>query len=110
MPFFIRPITNSVATKIETSFLNEQFNVHYKFLEDQLSSSPDGGEYLCGNDLTAADILMSFAIEAGNRSSGFKQEQFPKVFAYLEKLHQQAGYKKATEKIIETEGEFKAML
>jgi glutathione S-transferase len=110
VPFFLRPITNGVASRIETSFLTEQFNLHYNFLEEQLSTSPDGGEYLCGKDLTAADILMSFAIEAGNRSSGFKQDQYPKVFAYLEKLHEHAGYKRATEKVIEAEGEFKALM
>lgn len=84
--------------------------MHYQFLEDQLATTPDGGEYLCGTEITGADILMSFALEAGNSRSGVNQEDYPKVFAYVEKLHQREAYKKATEKIIEVEGQFKTTL
>jgi glutathione S-transferase len=110
VPFFLRPITNGIASKIETSYLNEQFRLHYNFLEDQLSTSPNTGEYLCGKDITGADILMSFALEAGNRSSGFTQEEYPKVFAYVDRLYQREAYKRATEKIVEVEGQFRAIL
>ncbi|KAF7503763.1 hypothetical protein GJ744_003305 [Endocarpon pusillum] len=104
VPFFIRPITNGIANKIETSFLEKEFELHYQFLEDQLANSPDGGEYLCGNEITGADIMTSFPIEAGNSRSDIKQEQFPKAFAYVERLYQREAYKRATEKIIEIEG------
>ena len=110
VPFFIRPLTNSIATRIETSYLKSEFELHYRFLEDQLASSPDGGDYLCGKEITGADILMSFPIEAGNSRSRIKQEQFPKVFAYVERLYQREAYKRATEKIIEVEGRFKMTL
>jgi glutathione S-transferase len=110
VPFFIKPITNSVASRIQTSFLNDQFKLHYQFLEDQLATSPDGGEFLCGKDLTAADILMSFPLEAGNSRSGVQREEYPRVFAYVEKLHEREGYKRATDKIIEVEGRFKTSL
>lgn len=88
----------------------EQYKLHYRFLEEQLATSPDGGEYLCGKEITGADILMSFALEASNSRSGIKQEEFPKVFAYVEKLHQREAFKRATEKIIEVEGQFKTTL
>jgi glutathione S-transferase len=110
VPFFIRPITNSVATRIQTSYLTNQFELHYQFLEDQLATSPDGGEYLCGKEITGADILMSFPLEAGNSRSGLKRETYPRVFAYVEKLHEREAYKRATEKIIEVEGRFKTAL
>ncbi|ERF73535.1 hypothetical protein EPUS_07740 [Endocarpon pusillum Z07020] len=107
VPFFIRPITNSIANRIETAFLEKEFELHYQFLEDQLANSPDGGEYLCGNEITGADILTSFPVEMGNHRSDIKQEQFPKVFAYVERLYQREAYKRATEKIIQVEGRFK---
>lgn len=110
VPFFIRYITNSIANRIQTSFLNDQFALHYQFLEDQLATSPDGGEYLCGKEMTGADILMSFPLEAGNSRSGVKRETYPKVFAYVERLHEREAYKRATEKIIEVEGRFKTSL
>lgn len=110
VPFFFRPITNGVASRIQTSFLNDQFKLHYQFLEDQLATSPDGGEYLCGQEMTGADILMGFPLEAGNSRSDVKQEDYPKVFAYVEKLRQRDAYLRAKEKIIEVEGEFKTKL
>jgi glutathione S-transferase len=54
--------------------------------------------------------MMSFPLEAGNSRSGVKREKFPKVFAYVEKLHQRDAYKRATQKIIAVEGEFKTTL
>ena len=110
VPFFIRPITNSIASRIETSYLSGQFRLHYQFIEDQLATSPDDGQYLCGDEITGADILMSFPLEAGNSRSGVKQEEFPKVFAYVERLHEREAYKRATDKIIEVEGQFKRTL
>jgi glutathione S-transferase len=95
---------------MQTSFLNDQFALHYRFMEDQLSTSPDGGQYLCGKDVTAADILMSFPVEVGNHRSGVKKEDYPKCFEYVEKLHEREAYKRAVDKIVEVEGEFKSSL
>lgn len=53
---------------------------------------------------------MSFPLEAGNSRSGVTQETYPRVFAYVEKLHERQAYKRATEKIIEIEGEFRTTL
>ncbi|KIW70182.1 hypothetical protein, variant 2 [Phialophora macrospora] len=110
VPFFIKPITNSVAGKIESSFLRRNFKSHYDFLEGQLASSPDGGDYFCGKDLTAADIMLSFPLEAGQTRSGFTQSQYPKIWAYVERIHQRDAYKRAVAKIVEVEGEFKTTL
>lgn len=110
VPFFIRPITNNIASRIQTSFLHDQFKLHYQFIEDQLASSPDGGQFLCGRELSGADILMSFPLEAGTARSGLKQESFPKVFAYVSSLYERPAYKRARERIIEVEGQFKTSL
>lgn len=110
MPFFIRPITNGIAGKITTMFLKPNFETHFKFLESQLETSPDGGQYLCGNDLTGADILMSFALEAAESRSGTSKEQFPRIWAYVARLHEMESYKRAVQKIVEVEGKFKTNL
>ncbi len=110
MPFFIKPITNGVANKIISTFLQPQFETHYKFLESQLATSPDGGDFLCGKDLTAADVLMSFPLEAGESRSGMKKEQFPKIWAYVDRLHAREAYKRSVNKIEAVEGSFKTNL
>ena len=110
VPFFIRPITNGVAGKIESSFLSRNFKSHYDFLEGQLATSPDGGDYFCGNDLTGAEIMLSFPLEAGQSRSGFTRDQYPKIWALVDRIHERDAYKRAVAKIVEIEGDFKTNL
>ncbi|KAE8451301.1 hypothetical protein EG329_004466 [Mollisiaceae sp. DMI_Dod_QoI] len=106
VPFFIRPITNGISSKINSSFLVPNFKTHFEFLESQLVSSPNGGEYLCGPHLTGADILLSFPLIAGRSRAGLTKEKYPKLYAYVDRLREEPGYKKAAQKIIEIEGKF----
>lgn len=110
VPFFIKPITNSVAGKIESSFLQRNMKSHYDFLEGQLATSPGDGDYFCGNELTAAEIMLSFPLEAGKTRSGFTQDQYPKIWALIDRIHARDAYKRAVAKIVEVEGEFKTTL
>jgi len=90
-------------------YLNDNFKTHFGFLESQLASSPNGGKYLCGEELTAADILMSYPLIAGRRK--IDKEAYPKLIAYAEMLEQHEGYVGSVKKIEEASGEpFKAML
>jgi glutathione S-transferase len=104
VPFFIRPITSGVAGKIQSGFLEPNFSTHFTFLEGQLKTS--GGNYLCGPNLTGADILLSFPLIAGGSKTGLTEEKYPALHAYVERLENEPGYKKAVEKIIEIEGSF----
>ncbi|ETN42579.1 uncharacterized protein HMPREF1541_01736 [Cyphellophora europaea CBS 101466] len=110
VPFFIRPVTNSVANRVSSLFLEPNFKTHYAFLEEQLKSSPDSGEYLCGKHITAADILMSFPLEAGQSRSGMSREQCPLMWAYVDRLHEREAYKRSIKKIEDIEGSFKSNL
>lgn len=104
VPFFIRPITNSISSKIQTSYVEPNLATHFAFLEQQVRTS--SGDYLCGAHLTGADILMSFPLIAGGPKAGLTKERYPELAAYIERLEQEPGYKKAVEKIIELDGKF----
>ena len=106
VPFFIKPITNGIAGRITSSFLTPNFKTHLDFLESQIATSPNGGSYLCGGDLTGADILMSFPLGAARGRAGLTQEKYPKLWAYLERLETRDAYKRAVQKIIEIEGSY----
>jgi glutathione S-transferase len=110
VPFFIKPITNSVAGKIESGFLQRNMKSHYDFLEGQLATSPDDGGFFCGKDLTGAEIMLSFPLEAGQSRSGFTQSQYPKIWAYVDRIHERDAYKRAVAKIVDIEGDFKTAL
>ncbi|AEO69752.1 cd951dff-517d-478b-ae87-8ca064a3e44f [Thermothielavioides terrestris] len=110
IPFFIRPITGSVVSKLFSIFIGPQIAKHLAFLESQLETSPSGGSYLCGPHLTAADILLSFPLlQARERADELRAgegqaklaEKYPKLWEYLRRLEQEPGYKRAEAKIEE---------
>lgn len=110
VPFFVRPITDRVADQITSTFLKPNYKTHYQFLESQLATSPDNGEYLCGKELTAADIMMSFPLEAGVSRSGMTEQEYPRLWKYVNLLHQRDAYQRSVQKIKEIEGIFKTSL
>ena len=110
IPFFIRPITSMVAGNMSAAFLAPEMAKHLAFLESQLDTSPGNGNYLCGAHLTTADILMSFPLLLARetiaelRASGGQgklTDQYPKVWAYVKRLEEEPGYKRADAKIKE---------
>lgn len=106
VPFFIRPITGQISSKITDGYLAPQFKTHFSFLEQQLATS--SGSYLCGPNLTGADILMSFPLIAGKGRGGLTEEKYPLLGKYVDALEKEEGYLKAADKIVEIEGKFEA--
>jgi glutathione S-transferase len=102
VPFFIKPVTRGIADKVDNLYLNDNFATHFGFLESQLTSSPDNGEYLCGASLTAADILMSYPIIAA--SDKFDAVKHPKLKAYAARIKDHEGNVGAIKKIEELTG------
>jgi glutathione S-transferase len=102
VPFFIKPVTRGIADKVDSMYLNANYETHFGFLNSQLATSPDNGEYLCGASLTAADILMSFPIIAA--SGKVDAQKYPKLKAYAAKLEAHPGYVNCVKKIEELTG------
>ena len=111
VPFFIRPITTRVAGGIRTNYLDPNFDTTFSFLEGQLKTSPGGGKYLCGSNLTAADILISFPLIAAKGRGGLlPAEKYPLLRAYVDMLEEEEGYKRSIAKVEEVDGKFSAMI
>jgi glutathione S-transferase len=60
-PGLVRPLVKSIAAKALTGFVDPQLRAHVGFWEDELGRS----EWFAGDQFTAADIMMSFPVEAG---------------------------------------------
>ncbi|RDL31135.1 Uncharacterized protein BP5553_09924 [Venustampulla echinocandica] len=103
VPFFIKPFTSFIAGKVSNEYLQGNYDTHFSFLESQLASSPESGTFLCGKDLTAADILMSFPILASFKLA-IGKEKYPLLAAYARRLEAMEGYKRAIKKVEEAEG------
>ena len=67
-------------------------DVHLDFIENELASRP----WFAGDEITAADVMMSFPLEAAQSRGGLGKR--PAIRAWLEKVHARPAYRTALEK------------
>ena len=92
MPFFIRPVVKGIATKVRSMLIHPQLKSHFSFMESELRKST----WFAGEEFTAADIQMSFVIEAGE-ARGSVSEAHPKLRQFLTRIHARSAYARALE-------------
>ena len=93
MPFFVKPIARSIAGRAKSAFIGPQIDLHLDFVEGELGKST----WLAGNELTAADIQMSFPLEAAAARGGLDARR-PRTMAFLERVHARPAYRRALER------------
>ena len=93
MPFFVRPIARAIAGRAKSSFIEPQIKLHLDFMEGELGKSM----WFAGSDFTAADVQMSFPIEAAASRGGLDASR-PKLIAFLDRIHARPAYKRALER------------
>jgi glutathione S-transferase len=92
MPFFIRPIAKAIADKAMSGYVGPQVKLHLDYMNAELGSRP----WFAGRKFSAADIQMSFPIEAA--SGRADMDQYPHLAAFLKKIHARGAYQRALEK------------
>ena len=93
VPFFVKPIVKGIAGKAKAAFIAPQLKTHLDFMEGELGKSL----WFAGEEFSAADIQMSFAVEAARARGGLDQSR-PKLMAYLERIHARPAYQRALER------------
>jgi glutathione S-transferase len=93
MPFFVRPFARAIAGRAKSSFIEPQIKLHLDFMEGELGKST----WFAGTDFTAADIQMSFPLEAAAARAGLDATR-PKLTAFLDRVHARSAYKRALDK------------
>jgi glutathione S-transferase len=93
MPFFVKPIARGISNKVLTAMVDPNLKRQLDFMEAELGKT----EWFAGNDFSAADIQMSFPIEASAQRAGLDASR-PKLMGYLKKIHARPAYKKALER------------
>lgn len=91
VPLVIRPIAAAIAAGVRAKFINPQLKTHFDFIESELARR----DWFAGQEFTAADIQMSFPLEAGAVRFGFKDR--PHIAKFLERIHARPAYRKALE-------------
>ena len=92
-PGLVRPLVKSIAAKAQSGFVDPQLKTHVDYWEAELGRS----EWFAGDAFTAADIMMSFPVEAG-ASRAFDPADRPRLKAFLERIHARPAYRRALER------------
>jgi glutathione S-transferase len=93
VPFFVRPIARAIARRAKSTFVEPNIKLHLDYMEAELGKSA----WFAGNEFTAADIQMSFPLEAASVRAGLDGSR-PKLWAFLQTIHARPAYQRALEK------------
>jgi glutathione S-transferase len=92
MPFFVRPVARGIARRVKGTFIEPQIVRHLDYLEAELGKHA----WFAGGDFSAADIQMSFPLEAAAARGGLDATR-PKLMGFLERIHARPAYRRALE-------------
>ena len=73
--------------------LQRMFDVHLDWLESELGGRP----WFVGEDFTAADVMMSFPLEAARSRAGL-DARYPNLLDWMERIHARPAYGQALAK------------
>lgn len=93
MPFFAKPIARKITDGVRQSFLSPQLQLHLNYIEQSLT----GKTWLVGEKITAADVMMSFPLQAAAKRANV--DAFPNIAAYVQRIENNEFYLKAEEKV-----------
>jgi glutathione S-transferase len=100
MPFFVKPIARKIAGNVKQSYIEPELLQQFQFMEAELARTG----WFAGNDFSAADVQMSFPLEAAAARGGL-DKRFPNITAFLARIHARPAYQRA----IERGGEFQLL-
>jgi glutathione S-transferase len=91
-PGLLKGLVKAIAAKAQSGFVDPQLKSHIDYWDAELAKSA----WFAGPDFTAADIMMSFPLEAGAARAGAASR--PRVKAFLDRIHARPAYRRALER------------
>jgi glutathione S-transferase len=92
-PWPISAIARRIAGTAQNSFIGPQLKRHLDYMERELEGRP----WFAGDEFTAADVQMSFPLEAAVSRAGLNAGR-PNLWNFLERIHARDAYKRALER------------
>jgi glutathione S-transferase len=93
LPFFVKPIARKIADRLDGVFVEPNLRRHIAFLEDELGRST----WLAGDELTAADVQMSYPMEAlVERAAAIPVG--PRIRSFVARVKERPAYQRALAK------------
>jgi glutathione S-transferase len=93
MPFFVKPIAKGIVGKVREGYLGPNIDRNLAFIESTLAES----EWFTGDKLTAADIMMSFPLEAAATRTELVKD-YPHMKRFLDRIGAMPTYQRALER------------
>ncbi|HEY1553640.1 MAG TPA: glutathione S-transferase [Kofleriaceae bacterium] len=90
-PFLVRPIAKAIAGNVEKMFIQPNLARHVAFLDGELADRT----WFCGDELTAADVQMSYAMEA---IATRVPEATARIKGWVERVQARPAYKRGVER------------
>ncbi|MED5369722.1 MAG: glutathione S-transferase [Myxococcota bacterium] len=94
VPFFIKSVAKAVLGAIGKNFSDPEIRKNMGFLDQTLAQ---GGPWILGEELTAADMQLCYPAEAG-LSRAPRGSSFPAVEDWLGRIRARPAYQRALEK------------
>tara|TARA_R110002167_G_scaffold63058_1_gene177868 strand:+ start:2436 stop:3101 length:666 start_codon:yes stop_codon:yes gene_type:complete len=92
-PLLIRGVVKAVSNKVQETFIDPQIGTHTAYWEDELGRFP----WFAGKEFSAADIMMSFPLEAAGSRVPFGTDK-PHISAFLKTIHARPAWQRALER------------
>ena len=93
MPWPFSAMARRIAGSVQNSFIGPQLKRHLDFMESELAQRT----WFAGEEFTAADVQMSFPLEAARSRAGLDAGR-PKLLDFLERIHARSAYRRALER------------
>tara|TARA_R110002073_G_scaffold63696_7_gene159534 strand:+ start:369 stop:1031 length:663 start_codon:yes stop_codon:yes gene_type:complete len=88
----VRPLVRGVSKKALSGFVDPRLAEHVDYWEAKLAATG----WFAGPEMTLADIMMSFPLEAATSRAGAGDK--PNIAAFLERIHARPAWQRALEK------------
>jgi glutathione S-transferase len=93
MPWPVSAVARRISGNVQGAFIGPQLTRHLDFMESELAGRP----WFAGDEFTAADVQMSFPLEAAASRAGLNATR-PKLMSFLDRIHSRDAYKRALER------------
>jgi len=93
MPWPFGAMARRIAGSVQSAFIGPQLTRHLDFMESELALRP----WFTGDAFTAADVQMSFPLEAAAARAGLNASR-PQLMGFLGRIHARDAYKRALER------------
>jgi glutathione S-transferase len=93
MPFFVKPIAKKISATVKQSFIDPELKQQLQYMEAEIAKTG----WFAGDAFSAADIQMSFPLEAAAARGGL-DKGYPKLADFLARIHARPAYQRAIER------------